>query len=283
MPSLAGRSGTVCGVARVEVHRLPVDGGDTVFCEVTGSGPPLVLTHDALLHRQTWDAQFETFSTFHRVARWDRRGYGESNEPSGPYSSVDDLARVVRFVSDSPATLIGCSFGSLLSLHCALDHPQLVSALVLVGPIVSGLGFSEHFLSRGGRRSSGHGTPAEETDYWSSTDPWFVAPANTAARERLRALLAANPNNLRPKAGLQRPPEPPALARLGEIAVPTLVIVGEQDIPDVHAHCGAIEAGLPGTRRLVLANSGHLPQLEAPEAFNQAVLDFLSIETGTSR
>jgi len=63
---------------------------------------------------------------------------------------------------------------------------------------------------------------------------------------------------------------------LGEIAVPTLIVVGEHDIPDVHAHAGALEAGILGGRRVVLAGSGHLPQLEVPDAFNELVLEFLS-------
>jgi 3-oxoadipate enol-lactonase len=259
-------------VARI----VPVEGGDTVFCEVAGSGAPVVLSHDALLHRESWDAQFEAFSARYRVARWDRRGYGRSGQPSAPYSSVDDLARVVRSVSDAPATLIGCSFGSLVSLYCALEHPDIVAALVLVGPIVSGLGFSEHLATRGGRFPPvGQPGPADEAEYWSSTDPWFVAPANTAARERLRALLVANPQNLDPKAGLEARPAPDALARLAEISLPVLVIVGEADIADVHAHSGAIEAGIRGATRVVLSNSGHLPHLEVPEVFNEVVLDFL--------
>jgi pimeloyl-ACP methyl ester carboxylesterase len=257
---------------------VPVDGGDAVFCEVTGYGAPIVLTHDGILHRETWDAQLEALSSHYRVARWDRRGYGQSNQPSTSYSSIGDLARVIAFVADSPAILIGCSFGGLVSLHCALDHPELVAALVLVGPIVSGLGFTEHFRSRGGRRAGNDLTLAEEIEYWSSTDPWFIAPANVSARNRLRALLAANPDNLRPKEQLERSAEPPALARLGQISIPALVIVGEHDIADVHAHCGAIEAGIPNARRLVLPGCGHLPHLEVPGDFNRAVLDFLSTQ-----
>lgn len=126
-------------MAAVDSCRLPVDGGDAVFCEVTGHGPPLVLTHDALGHREAWDAQFESLSRSYRVVRWDRRGYGRSDQPSAPYASDDDLARVVASLADQPAVLIGCSNGGLLSLQCALDHPELVAALVLAGPIVSGL------------------------------------------------------------------------------------------------------------------------------------------------
>lgn len=262
----------------VDTRRLPVDGGDTVFCEVTGHGPPVVLTHDGILHRETWDAQFESLSRSFRVVRWDRRGYGRSDEPHGAYDSAGDLARVVASFTDPPAILVGCSFGALLSLQCALDRPDLVAALVLVGPIVSGLGFTEHFSSRGGRRAYGDLTVAEEIEYWCSADPWLTAAANTSTRDRLRALLTANPGNLRPKGHLERASESPALARLGQISVPTLIIAGEHDIADVHAHCGAIQAGVPGARRLVLPDSGHLPHFEVPAEFNAAVLGFLATQ-----
>jgi pimeloyl-ACP methyl ester carboxylesterase len=63
---------------------------------------------------------------------------GQSDEPSTSYSSVDDLARVIAFLSASPAIPIGCSFGSLLSLLCAAENPGLVVALVLASPIVTG-------------------------------------------------------------------------------------------------------------------------------------------------
>ena len=258
------------------------DGG-SVYCETAWtdhSAPAMVLTHDGLLHRETWDAQFTAFAHHYRVTRWDRRGCGRSPAPRAPYSSVDDLARVARRVSDTSAILIGCSFGSLVTLHCALDHPRLVSALVLVGPIVSGLGYSEHFLTRGGHRPPVPDAPvAAQLEYWTTTDPWIVAPGNHTTRQRLRALLAANPQNLRQRVDLERRPAPPALKRLGQVSVPTLILVGEADIPDVHAHSGAIEAGIRDARRVVLSGSGHLPHLEVPDAFNQIVLEFLDSHT----
>lgn len=249
---------------------------DGLHVEVTGSGPPVVLTHDGLLHSESWDAVVDGLAADHRVARWDRRGYGRSPRPTAPFSSVEDLAAVARTVSDGPVTLIGCSYGGFLSLQCTLDHPSLVAALVLVGPVISGLPYSEHFNTRGGRGMPDFDAPvAEQIAYWSDTDPWFVAPGNTAARERLRTLLTANPHNLRLALELETRPEQPALPRLGEVGVPTLIVVGEQDVPDVHAHCGAIEAGISGATRVVLAGSGHLPQLEVPEAFTRVVRDFL--------
>jgi 3-oxoadipate enol-lactonase len=259
----------------VEGRDLAVQGG-SVFCEIAGTGRPVVLSHDFTLHRETWDAQFTGLSDANRVVRWDRRGYGRSDEPNASYSSVDDLAGVIESAADGPAVLVGCSYGSAVSLHCALDHPDLAAGLVLVGPVVSGLGYTEHMMTRGGRRTMRVASADTEIDYWSAVDPWFVAASNVQARERLRELLTANRHNLESKERWERSPEPAALPRLGEIAVPTLIIVGEHDIPDVHAHAGALEAGIRGARRVVLAGSGHLPQLEVPDAFNELVLAFLS-------
>jgi 3-oxoadipate enol-lactonase len=261
-------------VVRVESRDLAVNGG-SVFCEVVGTGRPCVLSHDSTLHRETWDAQFTSLSDAHRVVRWDRRGYGQSAAPTGAYCSVDDLVGVVESLADGPAVLIGCSSGSMLSLHCALDRPDLVSALVLVGPVVSGLGFTEHMLSRGGLWSGAVTTLDGEIGYWSEVDPWLVAPRNIRARKRVADLLAVNPHNLEPKP-LERSPQPAALPRLSEITVPTLIIVGEHDIADVHAHAGALEDGVRGARRQVLTGSGHLPQLEVPDTFNRSLREFLS-------
>jgi 3-oxoadipate enol-lactonase len=256
------------------VNSLAVDG---LYTEVDGEGPSVVLTHDGLLDSASFDAQFDELARDYRVARWDRRGYGRSPRPTEPYSSVEDLAAVVQAMPGSRAALVGSSFGGFVTVQCALDHPELVRALVLVGPIVTGLALSEHFTTRGG-----HGMPgpdardAEQIGYWAETDPWFTAPTSVAARERLRSLLTASPQNLHAASDLDSSQEKVALPRLGEIAVPTLLVVGEHDIADVHAHCGAMEAAIPGATRIVLSGSGHLPQLEVPAEFNRLILAFLA-------
>jgi pimeloyl-ACP methyl ester carboxylesterase len=84
-----------------EASRLAVDG---VHGEVAGTGPPVVLSHDGLLDSGSWDAQFGALAAGHRVARWDRRGYGRSPRPTAPFSSVEDLAAVVRAVVVLPGS-----------------------------------------------------------------------------------------------------------------------------------------------------------------------------------
>jgi 3-oxoadipate enol-lactonase len=256
---------------------VDVDGG-RLFYEELGEGRPVVLLHDGLLHRETWDAQFPVLAAQYRVVRYDRRGYGRSTEAQAPFSDVRDLDAVMTALRIEDAAVIGCSSGGQLAIDYTLAHPERVSALVLVGAIVSGMGFTEHFTTRGGRF---HPTPAttldEVIEYFSNVDPYSISPANHAAKERANALLRANPQNLNWARGrFVEPLARPALHALGEIAVPTLILVGEYDIPDVHAHCGAIEAGIAGARRIVVSGAGHLVHMDQPEVFNELVLNFLA-------
>lgn len=255
--------------------------GGRLFFEAAGAGPAIVMVHDGILHRETWEGQFLAFAADHRVVRYDRRGCGRSDPSGWPaperrFSHVDDLLAVMKTAAVEKAAIVGCSAGGLISMGFALEHPEKVSALVLVGPIVSGLGFSEHFVFRGGRGMPPETSSAsEKIRYWTEVDPWIVSPSSTAAKARMRALLDANPQNFGPGKQGGSFGSGPALRRLGEIKVPTLLVTGEGDIPDVHAHMGAIEAGIAGSKRIVLEGSGHLPHLEVPEAFNKAVLAFL--------
>lgn len=261
----------------VESGYIEVDGG-RIFYEAAGQGPVIVMIHDGLLHRETWNAQFSVFAKRYRAIRWDRRGYGRSTEPTKQFSQLDDLGSVIKALKIDRATLLACSAGGLLAIHFALDHPRIVSALVLVGPIVSGMEFSDHFASRGDRgRPANDARIEQKIEYWASKDPWIMAPESAAARQKLKTLMTANPQNLM-GAGQQFAtwPDQPALPRLSQIKVPTLLVVGESDIPDVHAHVGAIQAGIAGSKRVVLNHSGHLPHIEVPDAFNEVVLGFLS-------
>ncbi len=123
-------------------------GGSKVFYEAAGTGPPLVLVHDGLMHSDGWNAQWEFFSKHHRVIRYDRRGYGQSAPATAPYSNIDDLHALLTRLAASNEVLVGCSAGGGLAIDFALEYPSLVQRLVLIGPVVSGLDFSEHFQQR---------------------------------------------------------------------------------------------------------------------------------------
>ena len=253
-------------------------GGAKIYYETRGNGPALVLVHDGLLHREVWNEQWETYSKSYRVIRYDRRGYGRSEAAKQPYSEIEDLHALLAHLRVSRAALIGSSAGSGLVMEYALAHPQIIERLILVGPVVGGLSFSEHFNNRNrenfrplAERRDMAGTIAR----WAQ-DPYIIAGNNESARRRMQELLTQNPQNIAHPSNFAKSPPRPTLARLGEISAPTLIIVGEADIPDVHAHAGAIQAGIPKAKRMVLPGTGHLPYLERPDAFNAPVLRFLA-------
>ena len=256
-----------------------------IWYEVKGEGPPLVLLHDGLAPSGTWDGQMAAFSRVFRTVRYDRRGYGRSEAATEAFSDLDDLHTLMEALKIERAVLVGCSNGAKLAVDYALAHPERVASLVLVGPVVSGLPYSVHFERRGienflpmFRDKSADGL----IEAW-VRDPYILDPSSTKAREHLRELLKGSPNPLVNRgAPKSREAERPAVGRLSEIKVPTLILVGASDIPDVHAHAGALEAGIQGSRREVIRGAGHLIQLEQPDLFNETVLTVIRPEAAAA-
>lgn len=260
---------------RPRQEMVEVEGG-RLWVERTGDGDPVVLIHDGLVHSVGWDDVLPALASQYEVIRYDRRGYGRSTPPQAPFSDLADLETVLRHCAAGRVHLIASSAGGGLAIDFALDHPEEVASLTLVGAVVGGFPFTGHFIGRGGRLTQAIiDDPLQFRRFWSSTDPYFIAPGSKEARERVAAVLEANPQNTDlSKSRFERPPAP-ALPRLGSIKVPTLVLVGEHDIPDVHAHAGAIAAGIPRAQRVVMAGCGHAAYLEQPGAFVGQVLPFL--------
>lgn len=263
----------------VEVERGSLArGAGSLYWEVAGEGPALLLLHDGLNHSGVWDAAFAAFARDHRVVRFDRRGYGRSDPPVLPHSPVEDVAAVLDAAGIERATLAGASAGGGLTLAFALEHPERVEALVLVGAVIPGYGYSEHFTARGFRNMAPllDGEPGKSLRNWIE-DPWILAPGNKEGRKRLRRLLEPwFERHVAQRPDLERLPEPDLMSRLPEIEAPTLVLVGEADIPDVHAQAGALETLLPDARRAVVPEAGHLLFFERPDAFERLVREFLA-------
>jgi len=253
---------------------LEVDGAK-LYYEECGSAPQVVvLVHDGVLHSAAWDDVWPDFCKHFHTIRYDRRGYGRSPVATQGYYATDDLAAVLRQLKLKRVAIVGSSHGGEISINFTLDHPEIVEQLVLVGAVVGGMPYTKHFLERG----DALGKPLEKGDIKgaiaaAAKDKYLIAPGNDAAKKRMTEILSANPQDLtHPELEL---PVKPALPRLGEIHIPTLLLVGDADIPDVHAHAGAIEAGVPRARRVVISDAGHLMYLEKPAEFSRIVIEFL--------
>lgn len=250
-----------------------------LYYETAGEGENIIFIHDGIIHHEVWDEQFHVFAETYRVVRYDRRGYGKSPDPQTAFSNIDDLNQLFLQLSLDEAIIIGMSAGGALAIDFTLKYPERVTRLVLVGAPVSGYSYSSHLLTRGGRVQSLQdmlADPQAVIQYFGKEDPYQMYTENKKAREKYFKLLKANPQNVNiKKSTLVQPAERPAVKFLSEIKVLTLVLVGEHDIPDVHAFAGVIEVGIPNAKREIILKAGHLIPMEQPEAFNKLVLTFL--------
>jgi pimeloyl-ACP methyl ester carboxylesterase len=265
----------LCGLARAQTISsgyIDVDNGK-VFYETAGSGPVLVFIHDGLIHREVWDNQFSFFSKNYKVVRYDRRGFGKSSAANGTFSNVEDLHTLFTQLHIDSACLIGASAGGWLAIDFTLHYPRKVNSLVLVGAVVDGLPYTQHLKTRGGHLPSKFKDFQEIAMYYVSDDPYEIYYKNTAAREKAKELVRNNPGKGH-GSGESAPSSVPGYRRLNEIKVPALILVGEFDMPDVHAHAGAINAGIMNSTRDIIPKSGHLVPLEQPVLLNEAVMKF---------
>ncbi|HEY7358001.1 MAG TPA: alpha/beta fold hydrolase [Ktedonobacterales bacterium] len=262
--------------------------GTKLYYEVAGAGArgageghPLVLLHSGLTNNYMWDAQWEAFTQRYRVIRSDLRGFGWSGAASGSFSYREDLYQLLRFLGVERAYLVGSSMGGSLAIDFALEHPEMVAALILVGAGVSGEQPSDFLLERwkeiDAAAESGDLARAVELELQLWVDGPGRAPeqVDAAVREQVRRMNTHNFERSEQEQGQQQPLEPPAIGRLGEIHAPTLVLVGAHDVPDKLASADLLARGIPGAQKTVMSGAAHLPSMEQPEQFNRLVLEFL--------
>jgi pimeloyl-ACP methyl ester carboxylesterase len=256
--------------------------------EERGTGPPVVLIHEAIADMRMWDDVVPALAERHRVIRYDLPGHGFSPLGGDTIDPIADLEAVLDTFGIERAALVGCSIGGRIALEFALERPARVSALLLVAPALR-----DHEFSGVVRQAAEEVNAAfERGDYEAAADAmvriWLIGPRRSAAdvepavAERVREMsLQSFPLHAEALAAGNDPrgadgPDPPASARLGEIGVPTLVLVGDADVPDILQIADRLEAGIPGARKVVWPGAAHSPALERPRELERLVLDFLA-------
>lgn len=256
--------------------------GASIHSEVAGQGPGLVFIHAGVADSRMWDAEFAAFQDRFRVMRFDMRGFGRTPMPSGKFSYHDDVASVMRASGVEKATLVGCSFGANVAVETCLAFPGMVERLVLIAPTLGEGGDVEEIQAfdeaeeAALERGDLDGATELNLRLWVDgpfRQPGEVAPA---VRERVRVMQLENFRIPMPD-GIERVRiDPPAGARLGDIGVPTLVIVGALDVPFLGGVAERIEREVPGARRVVIDGAAHMLNLEKPAEFQRVLEGFLS-------
>jgi pimeloyl-ACP methyl ester carboxylesterase len=249
--------------------------------EVIGAGPPLLLIMGLGASLETWVAQREAFAARFRVILFDNRGAGESESPPPPWSVPDmaaDAIGVLDALGVERAHVLGVSMGGMIAQEMAIRSPERIDRLIVA------MSFSRpdplrraFLLFRRWARLQG----ADLVEEGVSNLPWLVSPRILNDPDRLEQflgvvgtmpLMAPDAYSHQVEAILEHD----TLSRLHQVRAPTLVLAAAEDVLTPIFLSREIAAAIPGARLQVLPRGNHAVQVEEADAFNAAVLDFLS-------
>ena len=254
---------------------------DGLAFEVAGDGPPLLLLHEGIGDRGSWEGHWGALCERFTAIRYDARGFGESTDPAAPYHLHSDALTVLHAAGFDRAAVMGVSMGGATALDLALEHPEAVERAVLVSTTPDGREGPPDLIARWeevDRLVEAGDIPGAneiELQIWVDGVGRDRAEVNADVRA---AVGAVNGALLARQATFEHGPvelERPSGERLAELrGTPTLVITGEYDQPFVRAAAPVI-ATAAGAEAIEISGAAHLPALEQPAAFAAAVLPFL--------
>lgn len=258
-----------------------VDGRTLSYIDSGGDGPAVVLLHAFPLRAQQWDAQIEALSDRFRFIAPDLMGFGSSSAPDDESlysmdSYADDVAALLDELGLDKVVLVGLSMGGYIAFAFLRRHGDRVSALVLAD-------------------TKAEADPPAAIEKRTNQQAQVRAEGTAGLIEALGGALlgeatrSKNPEVVEATKRLMDNPHggfvgaleamknrPDSTGELASISVPTLVIVGENDGVTPPDASRAMNEAIPGSRLVVIPESGHLSNLEAPEAFTGALGEFLS-------
>ncbi|HEY9289164.1 MAG TPA: alpha/beta fold hydrolase [Candidatus Dormibacteraeota bacterium] len=261
--------------------------GGRLHYEIAGTGPDVVLIHSAITDSRSWGPQFKQFAGLFRVLRYDLRGFGQSDVPHGQYSNVEDLRGVMDAAGIERAAMVGVSMGGGTALDFTLEFPDRVMALALVASAVSGRSPSAEMQAKWKELEARYEADGIDALVEGQLELWLYGKGRTAAevdpdvREAV-SLMVRHAIERYPDDAQPRKPERPAVERLGEVSVPTLVIVGDRDVDHTQEAARKLAAEIPGASLAIMKDVAHVPNMEKPEEFNRLVLGFLRTATTAS-
>ncbi len=249
-------------------------GGINLHYEVYGRGDPIVLSHGFLDNCSVWRDLVEMMAGKHTVVLYDHRGHGRSDKPRGDYSVrslAEDLHGLLLGLDLDRVAVVGHSLGGMIALTLALEHPHLVSKLVLVcttarlvpqlqitGRVMAGMGYLVPY-----------GMFAEKFMKLRVVDP--SEESADAGSDR----VTRTPKHVAYDCGKRLLTGYDVRRSVSRVKAPTLILAGERDRGAPVAMSRFLHREIKGSRLHIMPGCGHLPMIEKPREFNSLLLDFL--------
>jgi len=222
-----------------------------------------------------WDSQVEYFSRNYTVVRLDTRGYGQSDAPTRPYSPAQDVFALLQFLKLERACIIGLSMGGTEAIDVVAAHPQAASCLVVVAGSPAWLQYSDAMRRRGeaiaaAAREKG---AAAMVEGWLNDPMLILARTQPRVEQEMRMFLEQNTPGILALPFVRSPNIP--VPKLADFKVPTLVMVGDRDVPEIVQRAHLVSREIPGAKEVVIKHADHMVNLEKPREFNRALASFL--------
>ena len=254
--------------------------GARIHYERAGSGLPVIFLHAGIADSRMWEPQARQLARHFDVICPDQRGFGRSELPPMRWSPVADLLALIDDLDLKPVHIVGCSMGGSLAIDFAITHAQRVSKLVLVGPAIGGANFGKKYPEVFAEVRAAD--ESKDMDALNLAEMYLFLDGPRRRRGYVRQPLrdlfldmnGAN-MNIDWASATTDDIDPPAIDRLDEISAPTLIVVGDEDVPTIFDAVEALMERVPHARKAVIHDAAHLPNLEHPAEFNRIVLEFL--------
>lgn len=254
-----------------------INGQNIYFEDSGGDGPALVFSHGLLMDSSMFAPQVEALKSRYRCIAWDERSHGQTATgicaPFSYYDSADDLAALLAHLGIRQAVLIGMSQGGYLSLRCALTHPEIVRALVLINTQAlpedpAKMPGYQAMLQDWAANGLSEQTAATIEfvilgEQWPGAAAWREKWKNTAPADLLQSFQTLGARD-------------DISEQIGRIAVPALVIHGDSDRAIELPRAQAMADALPNAQLVVVPGAGHASNLTHPHAVNPAIESFLA-------
>ncbi|MCD0485725.1 alpha/beta hydrolase [Streptacidiphilus sp. ASG 303] len=250
----------------------------------TGTGGPVVvLLHSGFVDGTTWDDVVPLLARDHRVVVPDARGHGASANASGPFRQTDDLAALLRHLGTRPAVLVGVSMGAMIAVETALEHPELVRALVVSG---AGTGAEPEQRDPWGEdlrneqfRALAEGDVAGWIDgfvRWAAGPHRAVGEVDPDVLRRIRESAVRTLSKHTPDEPNHTVAVDGTATRVKGIAVPVLAVHGGLDVPDYIRQADDLVHAVADGRAVTFEDAGHYVHMERPDAFARTVAEFVA-------